>query len=101
MKFKIISNVNQKEWNEYLQLSDYSTFFQTAEFLLKKNSERYPLFIYIYNDSDEIQAQLGMMISKSKSGYSTKILKKLVNLSSKIGGRGSWVSGPIIHSNDE
>ena len=25
MKFKIISNVNQKEWNEYLQLSDYST----------------------------------------------------------------------------
>ena len=53
MKFKIISNVNQKEWNEYLQLSDYSTFFQTAEFLLKKNSERYPLFIYIYNDSDE------------------------------------------------
>ena len=101
MKFKIISNVNQKEWNEYLQLSDYSTFFQTAEFLLKKNSERYPLFIYIYNDFDEIQAQLGMMISKSKSGYSTKILKKLVNLSSKIGGRGSWVSGPIIHSNDE
>jgi len=101
MKFKIFLNVNESEWNNNLRLSHYSTFFQTSEFLSKKNSERYPVFIYIYNDDDEIQGQLGLMISKSKNGYSTKILKKFVNVVSKIGGRGSWVSGPIIYSDDE
>ena len=101
MKFKIFLNVNEIEWNNNLRLSHYSTFFQTSEFLSKKNSERYPVFIYIYNDDDEIQGQLGLMISKSKNGYSTKILKKFVNVVSKIGGRGSWVSGPIIYSDDE
>jgi hypothetical protein len=101
MKFKIFQNVNEIEWNNNLLLSDYSTFFQTAEFLSKKSPQRYPVFIYVYNDDNEIQGQLGLMISKSKTGYSTKILKKFVNSLSKIGGRGSWVSGPIIYSDDE
>ena len=47
MKFKIFLNVNEIEWNNNLRLSHYSTFFQTSEFLSKKNSERYPVFIYI------------------------------------------------------
>ena len=101
MKFKFFSHVDPKEWNENLSLCDYSTFFQTAEFLSKKDPDRYPVFIYIYDDAENIQGQLGLIISKSKSGHSTKILRKFTKMASKIGGRGSWTSGPIIHSNDK
>ena len=101
MKFKIFSQVNPKEWNENLCLCDYSTFFQTAEFLSKKDPDRYPVFIYIYDNAENIQGQLGLIISKSKSGHSTKILRYFTKMASKIGGRGSWTSGPIIHSNDQ
>ena len=101
MKYKILSHVESEEWNNNLATCDYSTFFQTAEFLSKKDSDRHPVFIYIYDDAENIQGQLGLVISKSRSGHSTKILKKFAKMASKIGGRGSWTSGPIIYSNDK
>ena len=65
MKYKISSHVEFKEWNNNLSACEYSTFFQTAEFLSKKDSDRYPVFIYIYDDSENIQGQLGLVISRS------------------------------------
>ena len=96
MKYKILSHVESKEWNNNLSACEYSTFFQTAEFLSKKDSDRYPVFIYIYDDSENIQGQLGLVISRSRSGYTTKIFKKFTKMASKVGSRGSWTSGPII-----
>jgi hypothetical protein len=101
MKYKILSHVEPEEWNNRLATCDYSTFFQTAEFLSKKDLDRYPIFIYIYDDTETIQGQLGLIISKSRSGHSTKILKKITKIASKIGGRGSWTSGPIIYSKNK
>ena len=101
MKYKILSHVESKEWNNNLSACEYSTFFQTAEFLSKKDSDRYPVFIYIYDNSENIQGQLGLVISRSRSGYTTKIFKKFTKMASKVGSRGSWTSGPIIHSKDK
>lgn len=101
MKYKILSNIDFKKWNNNLLLCEYSTFFQTAEFLSKNNSSRFPIFIYVYDNMDNVLGQLGIIISKSQSGYSSKILKKLTKTASKLGGRGSWIGGPIIHSKNK
>lgn len=96
--YKILKKIDTKEWNKNLMKCEYSTFFQTTEFLIQEVSNNYPIFIYIYDEKGETKGQLGLNIIKSKKGYSSNIMNKVVQLASKLGNRGTWVSGPIIHS---
>ncbi len=99
-EFEILRKVDNAKWNNQLLNCKYSTFFQTAEFLTEDGSDKYPLFLYVYNKRGDIAGQLGMTIIKTKTGYSTSTLKKIVEIASKLGNRGTWVSGPIIHTED-
>jgi len=98
---KILKQVEPKEWNQNLLQSDYSTFFQTHEYLNSKDPNKFPKFILVTNEKNEIVGQLGVIITKVRSGYSTKFLKQVTKIASKLGSRGSWVSGPIIFSDQK
>lgn len=99
--FKILKQVDKKKWNDDLLKCDYSTFFQTFEFLSTNDPDKFPLFIYIYDEKGETKGQLGITIVKTKKGYASSVSKKIVQLASKLGNRGTWISGPIIHSNNK
>lgn len=98
--FKILENVDNEEWLKHLSKSEYTTFYQTAEHL-KSDSSRHPLFVYVYDENHQVKGQLAMTILKKQSAYSTPFLKKYMKTISKLGNRGVWVSGPIIHSDDK
>lgn len=97
--YKILENVESDKWNSLLLKTKSSTFFQTVEYLRSNSSlNRFPLFVYIYNEKNEVKGQLGLKIIKSKTGSTNIIFKKMVESGNKLGNRASWVSGPIIHS---
>jgi hypothetical protein len=99
-EFEILKKVDNTKWNRQLLNCKYSTFFQTAEFLTEDSPGKYPLFLYVYNNNGDVVGQLGITIVKTKRGYSTYTLKKIIETASKLGNRGTWVSGPIIHTED-
>ena len=96
--FEILGTIDPKKWNNELEKNENATFFQTAEYMMSDEPEKFPLFIYIYDDDNKIIGQLALTIIKSQKAYSNSFLKKYIKLISKLGKRGSWVSGPIIHT---
>ena len=101
-KTKILSTVDSKFWNSNLLKSDYSTFFQTSEYLVEDpNAGLIPIFIHVFNDKDEIVGQLGLYVIKSSALYSSSLLKKALGLFTILTRRGIWLYGPIIHSKDD
>lgn len=101
MHYKILKQVDSGKWNKNLLKSDYSTFFQTKEYLSYKDPMRFPQFILVINKKNEIVGQLGLTITKERRAYSTKFLKQVMKITSKLGNRGSWVGGPIIFSEEK
>ncbi len=103
--FEILDSVDSKSWNNNLKKSQYSTFFQTYEYLNSQASQRdipdFPIFINIYDEKKNVKGQLGMIIFQSARAYSSKYVEKGLNFFSKLGKRASWVGGPIIHENDK
>lgn len=93
--------MDSSEWNQNLLKFDYSTFFQTQEYLSAKEPKRFPKFIQVINEKNETVGQLGIKITKEMGGHSTKFLKQVTKAASKLGGRGSWVNGPIIFSDQK
>jgi len=100
-KFKIFEKVVLKEWDDELKKNENSTFFQTAEYMMSHNPEKFPLFMYVYDENNKIVGQLALTIIKTQKPYSSSLLKNYTKLISKLGSRGSWVSGPIIHTKNE
>jgi len=100
-KIEISDEINAQEWDNNLKQNKHSTYLQTAEYILKNDSRKTPIFIYIKNQSGEIKGQLAMTIISSYPVYSTKKLNKYMKIISKIGNRGTWVGGPIINSDNE
>ncbi|WP_299290930.1 hypothetical protein [Nitrosopumilus sp.] len=102
-QFKISKSVDPLEWNQNLLKSEFSTFFQTYEYIQSQSIDKdnFPIFIEIFDGENEIKGQLGMIIHKSATVYSSKKLKKIINLFSDLGKRGNWAGGPIIHSKDK
>lgn len=100
-KFKITYDVNENEWDSYLKNNPNSSFFQSANFLKIQTENRIPVFIHIFDQHNKIECQLGLVITKTYSPYSTKKLNKFTELISKFGNRATWVSGPIIFSNND
>ena len=82
-EFEILRKVDKTKWNNQLLDCKYSTFFQTAEFLTEDTSNKYPLFIYVYDENGDVKGQLGITIVKIKSGNTTFTLKKIVETASR------------------
>jgi len=68
--------------------------------LSHKTPHQFPKFIQITNKKNEIVGQLGIKITKEREG-STKFLKRITKIATKLGARGSWVNGPIIFSDNK
>ncbi|OLB92339.1 MAG: hypothetical protein AUH25_00725 [Thaumarchaeota archaeon 13_1_40CM_38_12] len=101
-KIKIVKEVEPVKWDNELIKGDYSTFFQTAEYLFSESrDERFPIFIYIVDENERIRGQLGLIIRNPINLYSSVIFRKFGKILSKLGSKGIWVSGPIIHTIDE
>ena len=64
--YKILYEIQPEEWNKNLKKSNYSNFFQTAEYLYsqKEDLKKFPIFLYILNESGEIKGLLGMVVQK-------------------------------------
>jgi len=100
-KFSISRDIDPEKWDSDLIKSNYATFFQSAKFLGTKIQGKYPIFLYILDENDNVKGQLGLIITKSYTPYSTKKLNNFTKMISNLGTRGTWVAGPIIHSNDK
>ena len=100
--YEISELVDFDYWNTLLQNVDYSTLFQTADYLDYESAsgDRFPLFIKIRNEKKEIIGQLGVVIIKSTNAYSSPFLQQFLNIFSGLCTRALWAGGPIIHSND-
>ena len=64
---KISQKVNSEEWNKSLLKSKYSTFFQTAEYLHSNSNERFPLFIEICDQNNDVIPEREMCNKLSNS----------------------------------
>ena len=101
-RIKIIENTISEEWNTSLLKSNYSTYFQTSEYVGGNNKiDYFPIFIHIFDDKNILVAQLGIQIIKTSVTYSSSILHKFLKLISGITTRGIWIYGPIIHTKDK
>ncbi|NQV78140.1 MAG: hypothetical protein HQ490_07270 [Lutibacter sp.] len=99
---KIMTDVSPNEWNSNLIKSNYSTYFQTLEYLQPNSiSEYFPVFIYVVDQNNNVVGQLGIQIIKTSVLYSSPSLRKFLKLISSITTRGIWLYGPIIHSRDK
>ena len=96
----ISKNLEEYNWNDELKKNQCSNFFQTKEYLESQSNsnEKFPIFIMVKNETGKILGQLGVIVKKSPTVYSSKILKNISKIFSVLGNRISWVGGPIIHS---
>jgi hypothetical protein len=96
--YKILKDVDFNNWNNQLKKSSTSSFFQTYEYLqCESTSKDFPIFIYIFNEKNEIKAQLGIIVRESISIYSSSILRKCISNFSSLSKKISWAGGPILH----
>ena len=100
LKFKILEKIADEQWDEQLLNSDYSTFYQSTKFL-ETNDSRFPIFVYILDEKNNVKGQLTLSILKKQSALSSKKLVSYMQKVSSLGNRGTWVSGPIIYSKSE
>lgn len=99
---KIVTDVVAKEWNSDLSKSNYSTYFQTSEYLQPNiTMEYFPVFVYVVDQNNNVVGQLGIQIIRTSVLYSSPLLRKFLKLISGITTRGIWLYGPIIHSQDK
>ena len=62
---KIVTDVVAKEWNSDLSKSNYSTYFQTSEYLQPNSTVGYfPVFVYVVDQNNNVVGQLGIQIIK-------------------------------------
>ena len=72
-EFEILKKVDNAKWNNHLLESEYSTFFQTAEFLTEDTSNKYPIFIYVYDENGELKRQVPNASSQRDDGFGTNL----------------------------
>ena len=97
--FKIETKADS-DWDHNLLKSTYATFFQSTNYLNSNSKDYFPIFIYVFDQDQNIVGQLGLRIIKTTVMYSSNFLKFFDRIISKFSTRIIWVYGPIIHSND-
>ncbi|PBO85605.1 MAG: hypothetical protein COA77_03230 [Thaumarchaeota archaeon] len=101
-KIQILTNINGVEWNNELLQSNYSTFYQTFEYLkFNTNQDSFPVYINILDDDEKNVGQLGILIIKTTALYGNPFFRKILKIISSISTRGVWLYGPIIHSKEK
>jgi hypothetical protein len=95
---EICTEVDSNLWNNNLKKSNYSTFFQTAEFQNSNLEDIIPIFINIIDKNNDIVGQLGLRIINTTVMYSSSIFKRFSSIIPRITRRIIWIYGPIIHS---
>jgi hypothetical protein len=99
---QIITNIDRDKWNDDLLQSDFSTFYQTFEYLnLNTNQDTFPVFVNILDDKQNVVAQLGILIIRTTVLYGNPLFLKILRIISSILSRGVWLYGPTIHSRDK
>jgi len=96
-KYKIETYVDQK-WNENLLKNKAGNFFQSSDYLCSHSENSFPVFVCIFDESDNLVGQLGILIIKTTVLYSGNLLRSILHILSKLTTRGIWLFGPIIHS---
>ena len=96
MSFKVkILETGDDNWNEHLRKYEYSSAFQTMNWIKNyKNPGSTPIFIQVENDN-EIVGQLAAIIHKNFLRNENTLAKKIgskINISSIL----TWTYGPII-----
>jgi hypothetical protein len=101
--YKILTEIDPEKWDSDLSTVAYATTFQTAEYLSYESFEekKTPFFIYVYDETGNVKGQLGLVVDKSVSMYSSPILNRIVNFFAKLGSRALWVHGPILNTQDK
>jgi len=99
-QFRILTNTDKTKWNDDLKKSEYSTFFQTYDYLKSNSEDYFPIFIEVIDKNNVVVGQLGMKIIGTTVLYSSQFFKKITKFISSITKRGIWVYGPIIHNDD-
>ena len=101
-KIKICTEIESSLWNEDLKKSGYSTYFQTVEYLrFNSNETTFPVFVHILDEKDVVVGQLGMLIIKTTVQYGSTSFRKMFRIISRVSTRGTWLYGPIIHTEDK
>lgn len=99
-RFKIEDVTNEQEWNDNLKKSQYSTYFQSTNYLKSSSEDFFPVFIWVF-ENENVVGQLGLRIIKTTVRYSSPLLRKMTRLISSISSRAIWLDGPIIHVSDK
>lgn len=101
--YTISESVDANEWNTNLKKSDYANMFQTADYLLYESAVdgRTPQFVHVFDGSGAVIGQLGLIISRSASAYSSPLIQNFLGIFSSLGKKALWASGPIVHSEDK
>jgi len=101
-KIQILTNIDKNKWNDNLCKSNYSTFYQTFEYLNSNtNKESFPVFVNILDDEQNVVAQLGLLVIRTTVLYGSPLFCKILKIISSISSRGVWLYGPIIHSKEK
>ena len=74
LEFKISEKIADDKWDKHLLNSDYATFYQSSKFL-EVDESRFPIFIYIVDEKNNVKGQLALSILKKQSALSSKKLK--------------------------
>jgi len=99
-RFKIETKVDS-QWNDNLVKNTAGNFFQSSDYLNSDSKNFFPVFIHVFDESENLVGQLGLTIIKSTVLYSGSLLHSLLQSFSKLTTRGIWLYGPIIHSNNQ
>jgi len=99
-QFKIVDAVDEKKWNDDLKQSNYSTYFQSTNYLKTSSEDYFPVFICVF-DNEDVVGQLGLRIIKTAVRYSSTSLRRLTRFITTVSSRGIWLDGPVIHTHDK
>jgi hypothetical protein len=99
---KILTEVDTVKWNNDLIKSEFANFFESAEYLTSEsNKDRFPIFIYIFDESGVAVGQLGLMVVQRVAIDVSPFFRRFSGIASKISARGDCTCGPIIHTTNK
>ena len=98
-KVKIDFEIDEKEWDESLVKSPFSTAFQMSNYYKPENVAlgSKQIFIRVLDDSENIVGQFSGILNFKASGYISNPISKSIINRFHLGSNLVWKHGPIIH----
>lgn len=98
--FKIETQAGPK-WNDSLVKNPAGNFFQNSDYLRSDSENSFPVFISVFDESENLVGQLGISVIKTTVLYSSSLLRSVLHMFSKLTTRGIWLYGPLIQSENQ